>query len=111
MPSPQLRISAVEVARQLDAVGDLLAQQHANPSQARAYHLAALDGDGRDREHQYTVVTETSGALRGLRVVRGREVACGEHYARESRRAREDASVPVELGDQSLPSGKHVAHR
>ena len=31
-------------------------------------------------ERQYTVVTATSGALRGRRVVRGREAACAEHY-------------------------------
>ncbi len=31
-------------------------------------------------ERQYTVVTATSGALRGRRVVRGREGACAAHY-------------------------------
>lgn len=31
-------------------------------------------------ERQYTVVTATSGPLRGRRVVRGREAACAEHY-------------------------------
>jgi hypothetical protein len=37
-----------------------------------------------DDEHveaQCTVVTETSGALKGRRVVRGREAECAEHYA------------------------------
>jgi hypothetical protein len=43
--------------------------------------------DGDDREHQYTVVTETSGELRGLRVVRGREAECRSHYARQAHQA------------------------
>lgn len=33
-------------------------------------------------EQQYTVVTETQGSLVGLRVVRGRERECQEHYER-----------------------------
>jgi putative hydrolase len=32
-------------------------------------------------EHQNTVVTETSGELKGKRVVRGREEECKEYYA------------------------------
>lgn len=37
--------------------------------------------DGADGEHQHTVVTATSGSLRGKRVVRGREPECEEYYA------------------------------
>jgi DNA polymerase (family 10) len=36
--------------------------------------------DDRHEEGQCTVVTETRGALTGLRVVRGREAACREYY-------------------------------
>ena len=36
--------------------------------------------DGEHREGQHTVVTETHGPLAGLRVVRGREGECSEHY-------------------------------
>jgi hypothetical protein len=36
--------------------------------------------DGEHREGQHTVVTETHGPLQGLRVVRGREGECSEHY-------------------------------
>ena len=36
--------------------------------------------DGEHREGQHTVVTETHGPLEGLRVVRGREGECAEHY-------------------------------
>jgi DNA polymerase (family X) len=44
-----------------------------------------VDHDGSDREHQFTVVTETSGPLRGLRVIRGRESECIAHYGHEPR--------------------------
>lgn len=37
-------------------------------------------GDGPDAERQYTVVTATSGAISGRRVVRGREAECLEYY-------------------------------
>lgn len=36
--------------------------------------------DGEHRERQHTVVTETHGPLEGLRVVRGREGECSNHY-------------------------------
>lgn len=36
-------------------------------------------------ERQYTVVTETRGALAGRRVVRGREAECRDWYANRSR--------------------------
>ena len=39
--------------------------------------------DDHHREDQHTVVTETRGRLAGLRVVRGREAECREHYGRE----------------------------
>ncbi len=38
--------------------------------------------DHTDREDQCTIVTETHGALRGERVVRGRERDCRDYYAR-----------------------------
>ena len=53
---------------------------------ARAHQLGrtrdwvVLYFDGRDREHQATVVTARSGAVRGRRVVRGREADCLRHY-------------------------------
>lgn len=37
----------------------------------------------REPDWQCTVVTETRGALKGLRVVRGREIECERHYRRE----------------------------
>ncbi|MGA7801938.1 MAG: helix-hairpin-helix domain-containing protein [Gammaproteobacteria bacterium] len=37
--------------------------------------------DDRHQEGQYTVVTEHQGALKGRRVVRGRELECREYYA------------------------------
>jgi hypothetical protein len=40
--------------------------------------------DGDQQEHQCTVVTETRGALAGLRVVRGREAECRDVYPRRS---------------------------
>lgn len=36
-------------------------------------------------EHQRTIVTETRGPLEGLRVARGRETACREHYFGQAR--------------------------
>lgn len=57
----------------------------------RDWVVLYLDGDARAHEHQYTVVTETSGALRGLRVVRGREAECLAHYARKGSPAPEPA--------------------
>jgi DNA polymerase (family X) len=36
--------------------------------------------DGSNAEHQHTVITETTGALTGRRVVRGREPECEAHY-------------------------------
>lgn len=63
----------------------------------RDWVVVYMDGDGRDREHQFTVVTETSGALRGLRVVRGREAECLEHYAAE---VRKPCSAPGALAQE-----------
>ena len=37
--------------------------------------------DDQHEEGQHTVVTETRGPLLGQRVVRGRELECGRHYA------------------------------
>jgi hypothetical protein len=53
---------------------------------ARAHRLGrtgdwvVIYHDGRGGERQATVVTATRGALRGRRVVRGREPACEAHY-------------------------------
>ena len=56
---------------------------------ARAHHVGATHDwvvlyvdDGRS-EREATVVTETYGPLAGLRVVRGREDACGAYYRPE----------------------------
>ncbi|MDH3452535.1 MAG: hypothetical protein OEN20_08940, partial [Gammaproteobacteria bacterium] len=38
--------------------------------------------DHADRENQCTAVTETHGALKGKRVVRGRERECRQYYTR-----------------------------
>lgn len=40
-----------------------------------------FEREGASREHQCTVVTETRGELKGLRVVRGREAECQAYYA------------------------------
>ena len=36
--------------------------------------------DSHDREHRCTVITSEFGRLKGLRIVRGREDECEEHY-------------------------------
>ncbi len=43
--------------------------------------------DGHHQEGQHTVVTETHGPLKGLRVVRGREAECRKFYKNRSRTA------------------------
>jgi hypothetical protein len=43
---------------------------------------------------QHTIVTESAGALRGERVVRGREAECAEHYERR-RTSTQEARVPA----------------
>lgn len=54
---------------------------------ARAHQLGRTQDwvvvyfDGSDGEHQHTVVTATSGPLKGQRVVRGRESECERFYA------------------------------
>lgn len=55
---------------------------------SRDWVVLHVGGDGREREQPFTVVTETSGELRGKRVVRGREAECREHYAELRRRSR-----------------------
>lgn len=53
---------------------------------ARAHHLGktkdwvVLYYDGRDGEHQGTVITSSRGPLAGKRIVRGRESECSDHY-------------------------------
>ncbi|MGA9836751.1 MAG: helix-hairpin-helix domain-containing protein [Gemmatimonadaceae bacterium] len=46
----------------------------------RTHDWLVLYYDGHDGEHQCTVVTATRGALKGRRVVRGREAECIAHY-------------------------------
>jgi len=53
---------------------------------ARAHQMGAtqdwvvLYWDGERDEHQCTVITSRWGPLKGKRIVRGREIECGEHY-------------------------------
>lgn len=47
----------------------------------RTHDWVVLYFDTGHGERQYTVITATSGTLRGLRVVRGREMECERHYA------------------------------
>jgi len=47
----------------------------------RTHDWVVMYFDGRDGERQHTVVTATTGALKGQRVVRGREVECAAYYA------------------------------
>ena len=44
-----------------------------------------------ERQAQWTVVTETSGALEGKRVVRGREAECRQHYEQQSEASESSA--------------------
>lgn len=46
----------------------------------RTHDWVVIYWDGSSREHQATVVTERRGALRGHRVVRGRERECSRYY-------------------------------
>jgi hypothetical protein len=46
----------------------------------RTHDWVVLYFDGRDGERQHTVVTATSGPLKGQRVVRGREAECERFY-------------------------------
>ena len=45
--------------------------------------------DGRDHEHQCTVITSEFGRLKGRRIVRGRENECEDHYRQHGRRSGE----------------------
>ena len=47
----------------------------------RTHDWVVLYFDGATGEHQHTVVTATTGALKGRRVVRGRETECEAFYA------------------------------
>ena len=58
----------------------------------RTHDWVVIDVDGDHDDEQYTVVTARTGAMRGLRVVRGRESECAAYYnvshlSRRSRRA------------------------
>jgi DNA polymerase (family 10) len=66
---------------------------------ARAHSLGrtrdwvVLYADGERGERPWTVVTESSGPLSGLRVVRGREQECLEHYGLAPRRGTAGAAT------------------
>jgi hypothetical protein len=63
-------------------------------------------------EAQCTVVTETSGPLEGLRVVRGRELECAEHYAAgASRQALEVSQTQSHVQDDRPQAGNESASR
>ena len=51
----------------------------------RTHDWVVLYFDGRGVERQGTVITAQRGPLRGLRIVRGREEECLDHYARGGR--------------------------
>jgi putative hydrolase len=62
---------------------------------ARAHELGRTDDwvviyfyDDDHREGQCTVVTETHGAMRGRRMIRGRENECLDHYSHEDAKTR-----------------------
>jgi hypothetical protein len=65
--------------------------------------------DGDHRESQCTVVTETLGPIRGLRVVRGRERECAALYRRRRERARTD-SAQKETGPEGPDPASATAH-
>jgi hypothetical protein len=48
----------------------------------RTHDWVVLYFDGRGTERQCTVITSQRGPLQGLRVVRGREEECFQHYSR-----------------------------
>jgi hypothetical protein len=62
--------------------------------------------DGEHRESQCTVVTETLGAIRGLRVVRGRERECAALYRRRRERARSDPAQQEAGTERAQRSGE-----
>lgn len=66
----------------------------------RTHDWVVIYADGRDAEHQWTVVTAPRGAFRGRRIVRGREAECYELYRKRAARRRR---VPVPPGDE--PTG------
>lgn len=70
-------------ARHYTALFSNTARAHAL---GRTRDWVVLYADGEDGERQWTVVTDPSGALRGRRVVRGREAECLEHYGSAKRR-------------------------
>jgi hypothetical protein len=67
---------------------------------ARAHELGrttdwvVIYGDRGDSDGQWTVVTARDGALRGRRIVRGRERECERHYGTEDRRGDRGQEVP-----------------
>lgn len=49
----------------------------------KTHDWVVLYYDGRNGEGRCTVITSEFGRLKGLRIVRGREDECGEHYGRQ----------------------------
>ena len=46
----------------------------------KTHDWVVIHCDGRDGDHQYTVITSQFGDLKGRRIVRGRETECAAHY-------------------------------
>ena len=75
------------VAQALREMSELLDAQHDNPARAheldRVHDWVVIYAEDRDHgQRQYTLVTPARGVLVGQRVVRGREAACRDGYAR-----------------------------
>lgn len=54
--------------------------------------------DGRDHEHQWTVITSKFGQLKGRRIVRGRENECEGYYRQPGRQAGERVGNESQAG-------------
>jgi DNA polymerase (family 10) len=61
----------------------------------RTHDWVVLYADGEQGERQWTVVTASSGALRGRRVVRGREAECLEQFRLASRQGPDRLAVSL----------------
>lgn len=59
----------------------------------RTHDWVVLYSDGGRTERQYTVVTARLGALKGRRIVRGREVECADYYAQRGARQAAPAAM------------------
>jgi len=59
----------------------------------RTHDWVVLYADGTRDERQFTVITALRGALRGKRIVRGRELECAQYYARRAATRKEPSAV------------------